>query len=545
MTPIREIAKRLAAKVTGPEALVGRCRIPAAQNIVTHDSRRVVTGGLFVAVRGAHADGNRFIDEALQRGAVAILSEEEVPTGWPAIWLQVANARRALAEVASIVHGAPASKLALVGVTGTNGKTTTVHLVNAILAAAGKRTALMGTIGYRIADELEDAPFTTPEAPEIEDFLRRAVEAQVTHALMEVSSIALSLHRADELPFRVAAFSNLTQDHLDFHGTMESYFDAKCRLFDGRIGKVPEHAVINLDDPYGRRLLSRIDSSRTQCWTYGIVEKASGKERGTLGPLVNTTLPAGLGLSGLRFEVETPRGRVAVDSPLVGRPHASNLLCAITIALALEIEPEVIAQGIRSCPPVTGRFERVSTRTDDVTVIVDYAHTPDALGQVLQTLRTAQVGGLEGTKRPAGRVWTIFGCGGDRDRSKRPLMGEEAARSSDLVLVTSDNPRSEDPLRILNDIRVGLDRIGKEYRMVVDRRQAIFTAISEALPDDVILIAGKGHETYQLLPTGSIHFDDREVAAEALAERRSYRGRFPKSGSERSSGEGSTEKRGG
>ena len=244
-------------------------------------------------------------------------------------------------------------------------------------------------------------------------------------------------------------------------------------------------------------------------------------------PLVWAELPIALGLNGLHFAVQTPVGEVVVDSPLVGRPHASNLLCAVAISLALGMSPAEITAGIRACPGIDGRFERISTPLDEVTVIVDYAHTPDALARVLQTIRTARPKEEEGTCGAAGRVLTVFGCGGDRDRTKRPLMGEEAARWSDLVLVTSDNPRSEDPLRILNDIRVGLDRIGAAYRLIVDRREAIFSAIAEARPGDVVLIAGKGHETYQVLSSGSIHFDDREVAAEALAERRTYRGQFP------------------
>lgn len=540
MTQLAEIVRQLGAVATGPwEASAGH-QLAAVQDIVTHDSRRVLPGGLFVAIRGATVDGHRFIGEAVQRGALAIVSEEAPPTGYTGLWLRVSDARQALARIAAIVHGAPSTRLSLVGVTGTNGKTTTAHLVASIFAAAGKRTAVMGTIGYQIAGQAEAAPFTTPEAPEIADFLRRAVESGVTHAVMEVSSIALALHRADDLHFQVAAFTNLTQDHLDFHGTMEEYFDAKCRLFDGRIGVRPGHVVVNLDDPYGRRLLSRLESEGTRCSSFGIIphgEISAAGERGGPTPVatVRAALPAAPGLNGLQFVAETPVGEVVVDSPLVGRPHASNLLCAIAISLALEISPAEIAAGIRSCRGIDGRFERVSTPADEVTVIVDYAHTPDALARVLQTIRTARAGEEEGTRGAVGRVLTVFGCGGDRDRTKRPLMGEEAARWSDLVLVTSDNPRSEDPLRILNDVRVGLDRVGTEYRLIIDRREAIFSAIAEARPGDVVLIAGKGHETYQVLTTGSIHFDDREVAAEALAERRSYRGQFPGGSSGKSS----------
>ena len=297
MTQLAEIVRQLGAVATGPwEASAGH-QLAAVQDIVTHDSRRVLPGGLFVAIRGATVDGHRFIGEAVQRGALAIVSEEAPPTGYTGLWLRVSDARQALARIATIVHGAPSTRLSLVGVTGTNGKTTTAHLVASIFAAAGKRTAVMGTIGYQIAGQAEAAPFTPPEAPEIADFLRRAVESGVTHAVMEVSSIALALHRADDLHFQVAAFTNLTQDHLDFHGTMEEYFDAKCRLFDGRIGVRPGHVVVNLDDPYGRRLLSRLESEGTRCSSFGIIphgEISAAGERGGPTPVatVRAALPA-------------------------------------------------------------------------------------------------------------------------------------------------------------------------------------------------------------------------------------------------------------
>ncbi len=515
MPTLRDIASYIHAQTGGAQtggAQTGGgdldAVVEAASSIVTHDSRRAMPGGIFVAVTGAHADGNRFVGEATKRGAIAVVSEQPRPADFNGVWLQVADARAALAKAAALLHGHPSRKLALAGITGTNGKTTSAHLVESIFAAAGRKTAMMGTISHRIGDESVDAEFTTPEASEIQDFLRRAVEAGVTHAVMEVSSIALEMHRADELEFEAAAFTNLTQDHLDFHGSMESYFAAKRKLFDGTIGKRPARAIINLDDPRGVELRALCGET---AMTYALDAEAD-----------ITTRDRSFGLDGLRFTALTPPGEIEINSPLVGRPHAYNVLCAIGVGLALGFDRETIARGVNQCRGVAGRFERVSANGDDITVVVDYAHTPDALANVLRTVRDAQENQAEPGRK--GRLVTVFGCGGDRDRTKRPLMGEEVARRSDFVIATSDNPRSEDPLLILNDIRVGLARAGqsgdKPYELIVDRREAIFRAITQARPGDVVLVAGKGHETYQILATGRIHFDDREVAREALDERK-------------------------
>jgi UDP-N-acetylmuramoyl-L-alanyl-D-glutamate--2,6-diaminopimelate ligase len=514
MPTLRDIAGYIDALPDGANQDV---EVDASSSIVTHDSRRVMPGGVFVAITGAQTDGNRFAGEAVKRGAVAVVSEQsrptELATAKSVVWMRVIDARRALAKAAALVHGHPSRKLALAGITGTNGKTTTAHLVESIFNAAGKKSAIMGTISYRIGEDQVDADFTTPEASELQDFLRRAVEAGVTHAVMEVSSIALDLRRADELEFAAAAFTNLTQDHLDFHISMEPYFSAKRKLFDGTIGCRPARAIINLDDARGAELTALSGESTM---TYALDSKAD-----------ITTEARNFGLDGLHFVARTPFGPVKVNSPLVGRPHAYNILCAIGIGLALGFDCETIARGVNQCRGVPGRFERVTANGqnghngEDVTVIVDYAHTPDALSNALRSVRDAQEN--QGAGRPRGRVVTVFGCGGDRDRTKRPLMGEEAARLSDFVIATSDNPRSEDPLLILNDIRVGLARVGKSYDLMVDRREAIFRAILQARPGDVILIAGKGHETYQILPTGKIDFDDREVAREALNERKRLR----------------------
>lgn len=509
MVTLSEIANYINARAGGGQTGKLTTAVGAFNASVTHDSRRVRPGGIFVAIAGAQVDGNLFAGEAVKRGAIAVISEQWRPEGFNAVWMQVANAREALAKAAAVVHDHPSRKMALVGLTGTNGKTTTTYLVNSIFTAAGKKTAVMGTIGYRIGDETVDAEFTTPEASETQDFLRRAVDAGVTHAVMEVSSIALEMHRADELEFAAAAFTNLTQDHLDFHGTMDNYFAAKKKLFDGSLGKRPARSVLNLDDSRGAELKEICGATAL---TYALDAAAD-----------ITTTERQFGLDGLHFTADTPVGDIEIASPLVGRPHAYNTLCAIGIGLALGFDREVIARGINQCTGVAGRFERVSSREDDITVVVDYAHTPDALINVLNSIRDAQ-SSKSGKQTAAGRVITVMGCGGDRDRTKRPLMGEAAARLSDWVIATSDNPRSENPVMILNDIRIGLDRVMQNYELIVDRREAIFRAVTLARPNDVVLIAGKGHETYQILPTGKIHFDDREVGREALAERRAKLG---------------------
>jgi UDP-N-acetylmuramoyl-L-alanyl-D-glutamate--2,6-diaminopimelate ligase len=502
MITVRDIASEINARASGGNL---EAEVSPASSIVTNDSRRTVPGGIFVAISGAQADGNLFVKEATKRGANTIISERSRPEGGEIVdrlnWLQVVDARAALAKVAAIVHGFPSRRLMLAGDTGTIGKTTTAYLIDTIAATAGNKTAIMGTIGYRIGEQRIDADFTTPEASETQDFLRRAVDAGVTCAVMEVSSIALEMHRADELEFAAAAFTNLTQDHLDFHRTMEAYFAAKQKLFDGSLGKRPAASIINLDDPRGAGLKA---VCRGHILTYALDAEAE-----------ITTAERNFGLTGLQFTAQTPAGEMKIDSPLVGRPHAYNALCAIGVGLALGFDVEQIARGIDACPGVPGRFERVSTVDDEVTVVVDYAHTPDALANVLRTIRAAQASPGEKSEKRR-RVITVMGCGGDRDRAKRPLMGEEAAELSDLVIATSDNPRSEDPLLILNDIRVGLNRKNAPYELIVDRRDAIFRAIKQAKPGDVVLIAGKGHETYQILATGRIHFDDREVAREAL-----------------------------
>jgi UDP-N-acetylmuramoyl-L-alanyl-D-glutamate--2,6-diaminopimelate ligase len=496
MITIGEIANELGARVSGAGI---EAQVIPARSAVTHDSRRVVPGGIFVAIQGAHTDGNRFVGEAAKRGAIAIVSEQSRPQGYAGVWIEVADARVALSRAASLVHGNPSRLMKVAGITGTNGKTTTAHLVTSISQAAGEIPAMMGTISYRIGSGEVEAEHTTPEASDIHDFLRRAHEAGARTAVMEVSSHAIDLHRVDGVDFDVAAFTNLTQDHLDYHSTLDEYFAVKRHLFDGSLGSKPASSVINIDDPRGQELVAIGGSA---AMSYAISTRAD----------IATTL-GDTGFDGLNFTAVTPRGEIDVVSPLVGRPHAYNILCAIGIGLSLDYSREVIEKGIRQCQRVAGRFERVEGTDDDPTVIVDYAHTPDALANVLHTIREA----MSGTD---GRIITVFGCGGDRDKQKRPLMGEVAGRLSHWVIATSDNPRSEGPNMILTHVRVGLDRVGGQYELIADRRGAIFRAITRAAPQDTVLIAGKGHETYQILADGKIDFDDRLVAREALLARR-------------------------
>jgi len=478
-------------------AATGRLDIEALG--VTHDSRGCAPGSIFVAIRGEKIDAHQFISQAIERGAIAVVSElpagsENVPA-----WIQVGDARAALAQLAAAVHEHPSRQLKLVGITGTNGKTTTAHLIDSIIRASEGTSAMFGTIAHRVGSDSATALNTTPEAPDIQRMLKQAVDAGCRSAVMEVSSHAIELHRADALKFAVAVFTNLTRDHLDYHRTMERYFAAKEKLFNGSLGSQPSASVINVDDEYGRRLFKTAKGDRI---TYGFGGRTDvGTDDFELTP------------RGLAFTASTPEGAVEINSKLVGRPHVYNILAAIAAGLALKASLEHIAQGIANCSTVSGRFEQVTPEGAGETpfaVIVDYAHTDDALRNVLQTAR--EVAG-------SGRVITVFGCGGDRDRTKRAPMGELAGSLSDVAIVTSDNPRTEDPNSIITDIEEGLKKTGRPYVKLVNRRDAIFHAIGEAREGDVVLIAGKGHETYQIIGERKIHFDDHEVAREAMTQR--------------------------
>jgi UDP-N-acetylmuramoyl-L-alanyl-D-glutamate--2,6-diaminopimelate ligase len=464
---------------------------------VTYDSRRVVPGSIFVAFRGLKADGLAFVPQAVASGAAAVVSEHPVSAPSRVPWVVVKNAREALALLAAEYYGDPSRQMQVVGITGTNGKTTTSYLLNAIFEAAHIRCGLMGTVTYRIGERAFDATRTTPEAPDVQGFMRQMVDAGCGACVMEVSSHALALHRVDGIRFSAGIFTNLTRDHLDFHGDMESYFTAKRRLFEMLPPESP--AIINLDDPRGATLLD----VAARPVTYAIVKAADVAP----GPLSYS-------LTGLRFDVRTPQGTVGVRSRLVGRPNVYNILAAVAASTALGIPLEAIEQGLATLPGVPGRFEVVSTIEDDVTVVVDYAHTDDALRNLLETARSMA----------PHRVVTVFGAGGDRDRTKRPLMGMVAARLSDLVVITSDNPRTEDPLRIIEEVKRGAEpetrRSNAEVLSIPDRAEAIARAIRVATSGDVVLIAGKGHEKYQEINGRTQPFDDVAVAREALATRR-------------------------
>ncbi len=490
----------------GPQ-LVARRAIDEASlartvRAVTYDSRRVGPGSVFVALRGLVADGNAFAPQAAARGAIAIVSDGEARADVHVPWLQVADARAALASIADEFFGHPSRQMSVVGITGTNGKTTTAYLLSAIFEQAGITCGLAGTITYRVGNEERPASRTTPESSDMQQLLREMADRGCGACVMEVSSHALALKRADAIRFRAAVFTNLTRDHLDFHGDMDAYFAAKRRLFD--LLPADGAAVVNLDDPRGRSL---IDTGRRTV-TYAI-DRPADVTPGRLS----------FSLEGLRFQASTPRGPVNVDSRLVGRPNVYNALAAIATAVALDLPTSAIERALATLPGVAGRFEIVSSASDDITVIVDYAHTDDALKNLLETARPLA----------PKRLITVFGCGGDRDRSKRPLMGAVVARLSDVVIVTSDNPRSEEPARIIEDIMRGISPAADRGRAagqrqshlkIVDRRRAIERAIAVAQPGDMVLLAGKGHERTQVIGEKVLPFDDAAVAREALERRR-------------------------
>jgi UDP-N-acetylmuramoyl-L-alanyl-D-glutamate--2,6-diaminopimelate ligase len=468
---------------------------------VVYDSRAVTPGSVFVALQGLRADGAAFAPQARAAGAAAIVAAVGVAPLDGVAWLPVADPRLALALLAAEFNGHPSRAMRLVGVTGTNGKTTTAYLLRAILEAAGIKCGLMGTVSYCIGDRTIEAARTTPEAPEVQGFLREMLDEACGACVMEVSSHALALRRVDGLQFAAGVFTNLTRDHLDFHGNMESYFAAKRRLFEMLPATAP--AVVNLDDPRGAALVETAGAPVTY---------AIGK------PADVTPGPLSFSLDGLVFDVRTPQGVVHVSSTLVGRPNVYNILAAAGVTAAMGIPLDAIEKGIARLTGVPGRFEVVSRPKDDITVVVDYAHTDDALRNLLETARPIATR----------RLITVFGAGGDRDRTKRPLMGMVAARLSDVVVITSDNPRGEDPAQIIEEVMRGAEPEARQRNAraltVVDRGDAIRRAVADAAPGDVVLIAGKGHEKYQVIGGTTFPFDDVAVARDALGTRRQTSG---------------------
>jgi UDP-N-acetylmuramoyl-L-alanyl-D-glutamate--2,6-diaminopimelate ligase len=480
------------------------CDGPSVEvNGVAYDSRRVGRGDVFVAMRGEATDGNRFIETAVAQGAVAVVTDSREAfaklrrehVGVAAALVE--RGRRALAEVSAEVMGHPERRLALSAVTGTNGKTTTAFLLEAMLRSVGRTCVLIGTIETHVGDEVRVSPHTTPEVSDTLRVFADGVNAGATEAVMEMSSHALEQERVWGLPVDVAMFTNLTQDHLDFHGTMERYFAAKVRLFEGVGAPPPRVAVINDDDLWGGERLAH-SSLRSEVMRYGM---DGGEYRAE-----NVVLHAGE----TRFLFRTPYGDAGMRSPLTGRVNVYNLLAASCAALARGLTLEEVVAGAAAGAQVPGRFEVVPS-SNGVTVVVDYAHTDDALRNLISL-------GRESVKERGGRVITLFGCGGDRDRTKRPRMGKAAGEGSDLVVLTSDNPRSEEPMAIIDEALAGVRETGADCVVEEDRAGAIAIAIRAARPGDIVLIAGKGHEKVQILKDKTVPFDDVAVAAGVLKE---------------------------
>lgn len=462
---------------------------------IQYDSRKVENNDCFVAMRGTGVDGHRFISEAINKGAKVVVVEDDnafpdslaMHTG--VVKAVVQDSRKALAGMAANFYGRPAQKLSIIGVTGTNGKTTTTHLVKSILEANGEKAGLVGTIEYTVGRQVTPAPHTTPESLELHGLFANMVEAGCTSVSMEVSSHALQQSRVHGIDFRVAAFTNLTQDHLDYHGSMGKYFDAKKILFDGL--KPESAAVTNADDAWGGKIVSSTAAKRfSYALNAGADFKASNVD---------------LSLRGITMSIEHRSAKNMVQSPLVGRFNVYNILTAYAIGQALNIPEQKVQQGIAKLESVKGRFERVSS-PHGWTAIIDYAHTPDALEKCLLAIRELT---------PDGRIITVFGAGGDRDKTKRPLMGKIASELSDLSIITSDNPRTEDPQRIVDEIATGVSKKA-QVQQEIDRRKAIQKAVALARPGDVVLVAGKGHEEYQVIGHEKIHFSDREVVEEYI-----------------------------
>ncbi|WP_258111451.1 UDP-N-acetylmuramoyl-L-alanyl-D-glutamate--2,6-diaminopimelate ligase [Alicyclobacillus sp. SP_1] len=464
---------------------------------VTADSREVTPGALFVALRGYTVDGHQYVEDAVRAGASAVVVETELP-GLPVPQVVLPDTRAASAKLATVFYGFPSNRLSVVGVTGTNGKTTTTQLIARILETRGATVGVIGTIGKRVGEQTTELTNTTPDAIALQKMLAEMVHAKCSHVVMEASSHALEEGRLAGTRFQTAVFTNLTQDHLDFHGTMEAYKAAKAKLFSRLGNQFPDNleqcpvAVLNADDEasddYRRQTVQEV-------LTYGILQLADVMAKDVL-----------VRAEGVSFRVESFAGEADVHLQLTGRFNVYNALAALTTALSLRIPLADAAAALETVAGVAGRFERV-VAGQDFTVLVDYSHTPDSLENALQTVR----------EFAEARVFTVVGCGGDRDRTKRPIMAKIAGDYSDLVILTSDNPRTEDPERILDDMEAG---INVPHERLVDRKTAIARAVSLASAKDVVLIAGKGHETYQILGRTKIHFDDREEARAAILAKR-------------------------
>src|SRR5271170_6443003 len=496
LTTNSKLSKSLSALFDGVSATLPAAAAPLEIRQLACDSRKAGPQSLFFALHGAKADGNAFLKDAIANGAVAIASEDDTPEWMPAnvAWVEVREPRKALALAAANFYGHPAASLRLAAVTGTNGKTTTTSLLDAMVKASGAKTGLFGTIAYHTPRGEYPAPNTTPESLDLQRFLAEIRDEGGKFAVLEASSHALMMERLWGCHFAAAVFTNLTREHMDYHKTFEDYFAAKRRLFEGLGAGAPDVAIVNGDDAYAKQLAGLA----TRTVTYGFHPAAD-----------ITTKKFQLSFEGLTFVAQTPNGRVQVTSRLVGRINVYNILAAIGAAQALGIANTAIESGLRNLESVSGRFQRID-EGQPFLVIVDYAHTDDALENLIRTARELNA---------KGRVITLFGCGGEKDRTKRPVMGEVTGRLSDLTILCSDNPRSEDPLKIISDIIVGLQKTSGKYLIEPDREKAIGLAMDEARAVDIILLAGKGHEDYQILADRTLEFDDREQARAALRQR--------------------------
>ena len=476
---------------------------------VHYRSQAVLPGGIFIAIKGFSADGHQYVEDAISRGAKAVIVEQETEAPG-AVVVKVDNTRKALAAISSRFYDDPSRHLCIVGVTGTNGKTTTTYIIENILKQAGLEVGVIGTINYRFGVKTFDNPVTTPESLELQGILAQMRQAGVTHVVMEVSSHAIDLCRVDDCWFDVGVFTNLTQDHLDFHNDMETYWSTKKRYFTDILASGPKHekavAVVNCNDEYGKELFGSISMEKLSVGFMNTASVHSAEVKNSLA-----------GIEGI---LETPSGQVALQSELVGAYNVENILCAAGAGIALTLSNRDIADGIAATKSIPGRLEAVPNELGKF-VYVDYAHTPDALENALKTLEALKTG----------KIICVFGCGGNRDRGKRPQMGEIAGRISDLSVITTDNPRNEDPMEIIWEIEKGLQEINshcftfgelknglefKGYIVIPDRERAIRFAITLARPGDIVLIAGKGHETYQIVGDRVLDFDDKDVATRAL-----------------------------
>mgnify|MGYP000661945877 CR=1 FL=1 len=475
---------------------------------ISYHSEGVKKGDIFFALPGTKTHGWYYIREAVERGAVAVVvptgADEDEISKYNVPTIIVKDIRKTLIEISEMLFPYPKDKVRVIGVTGTNGKTTVTYLLESILLAAGHVPGVIGTIGVRWKDNILPSPMTTPEVCELQYFLHRMFMDGVDTVAMEVSSHALSQHRVDDIHFDIAIFTNLTRDHLDYHGTMEEYFKAKFRLFEllKASEKPRKIAIVNVDDEHGKRIVEALVSCKeVELATYGMSEGDYRAEVRTID------------VEGIEFDIlESSGNKVRVSSHLIGLHNVYNIISAFIAAKKLNIAEKDIVRGIRNLRGVPGRLEKVDVG-QDFTVVVDYAHTDDALENVLTTL----------SKLPHNRLITIFGCGGDRDRGKRPIMGRKSVLLSDYVIVTSDNPRTEPAGKIIEEILVGIKETGRDnYKVIIDRKEAISYGINMAMKGDIVLIAGKGHENYQIIGTARIPFDDRAVAREILSNRMRY-----------------------